>query len=181
MDTNLDAAHGRVYFSLDSQFPDPLEGLPANTGTAAINGFVGGDVLQTIPGVAGPFPYALAGMLGLDLQGPDTDDLDALALWDTNVIGEFEPNIDQILFSVRRGSAVIGAPDSRFGFPIEPGDVLSLPAESLGLAARGFLGGQFGSDELDALDVLAIPTPSTLAITSLALLGLLRRRPRNTR
>jgi hypothetical protein len=32
-----------------------------------------------------------------------------------------------LIFSVRRGSAVIGKPDSIFGFPIEPGDLLIPP------------------------------------------------------
>jgi len=43
---------------------------------------------------------------------------------------------DMLLFSVRRGSAVIGQPDSIFGLPIEPGDILTtpLPASAGGLS-----------------------------------------------
>lgn len=189
MDTHFDALFGRVYFSLDSSFPDPLEPPVANTGTALANMFVGGDVLVTIPGGPGPIIYAPAFTLGLDLiAGPDSDDLDALALYDTGAVGEFEPGIDFILFSVRRGSAIIGAPDSFFGAPIEPGDILSLPpgpglfpsifipAEALGLATFRSGGvGQFGADDLDALDVLAIPTPSSLTLMGLTLLALMRR------
>ena len=38
-----------VYFSLDSAFADPLETWPpCNSGSAAANGFVGGDVLVTV-------------------------------------------------------------------------------------------------------------------------------------
>ena len=131
IDTTLADLSGPVYFSLDSIFPDPLEtagGPPApNTGSAAANGFVGGDVLLW-PGAGGVASlYAPAFMLGLDVLGADTDDLDALALTDRGVVGLFEPGLDSILFSVRRGSAVIGSPDSLIGIPIEEGDILSLP------------------------------------------------------
>jgi hypothetical protein len=75
---------------------------------------------------------------------------------------------DMLLFSVRRGSAVVGMPDSIFGIPIEPGDILTTPlapamggvspfpgiliaAENLGLATKRSMGVPYG-DELDALD-----------------------------
>ena len=161
-----------VYFSLDGPFFDPAEGVP-NTNSALFNGgFVGGDVLVTrAPGMA-PVVFIPAFMLGLDLFGPNTDDLDALILRE-NGDGIYQPSLapfdwqtgatDMVLFSVRRGSAVIGMPDSRCGRPIEPGDILSpppgagmppgiwIPAEALGLATRRM--GFNNADDLDALDV----------------------------
>ena len=177
---------------MDSEWPDPIEsvglGIP-NTGTAPGNGFSGGDVVVTTIGPAPLFPYAPAGALGLDLvAGPDSDDLDALALWDDGTISPdtnmpfFDPAADIILFSVRRGSSVIGMPDSFRGIPIVEGDVLTIPlptpagglspypaiyvtAEALGLSAiRGGVPGQEFSDDLDALDVSEVPEPTTLAM-----------------
>lgn len=161
-----------VYYSLDAGFFDGAEGV-FNTNSAVINGgFVGGDVLVTpAPGMA-PMVFIPAFMLGLDLVAPNTDDLDALVLRE-NGNGVYNPSIapfdwlaggtDMVLFSVRRGSAVIGMPDSRCGRPIEPGDILSpppapgmppgiwIPAEALGLAT--LRSGFNNSDDLDALDV----------------------------
>jgi hypothetical protein len=112
-------------------------------------------------------------VLGLDVvAGPMTDDLDALVLFEDGVLG-LTPG-DYVRFSVRRGSAVVGIPDSLFGVPIEPGDILMpppvpgippaifIPAERLGLAtvrtgtAFVCVGGPTG-DELDALDTRMVP------------------------
>jgi hypothetical protein len=193
MDSTFNDVAGLIYFSLDSNFPDPLEvpvgaGPPPNAGTAVLNGFVGGDVLVTTPGAA-PALYAPAMALGLDLAvGPDSDDLDALALMDNGdgvaLVGAPGSGLDEILFSVRRNSAVIGMPDSLFGAPIEEGDILTVPlptamgglslfpqifiaAEALGLTtvrsgsavAYGLPNPIYGgldvwADDLDALDVL---------------------------
>lgn len=173
-----------IYFSLDSSFADPLETAmppstgPVNSGSAAAHGFSGGDVLVALTPGAAPTVYASANALGLDLlAGPDTDDLDALVLWENGVPG-YQPSInfippydwgpggaDMLLFSVRRGSAVIGMPDSAFGVTIEEGDILVPPfmggpalpaifiaAENLGLAtARSAAANP--ADDLDALDV----------------------------
>lgn len=172
-----------VYFSLDSAFVDPIEGPPANSGSAAANfGFVGGDVLMKA--APGPVPVAIwapAAAMGLDLFGPGTDDLDGLIVAENGCPG-YQPAPamfawgpcgglcpcglgDMVLFSVRRGSAAIGLPDSNFGAPIEPGDILQPPipfavgaapgifisAESLGLSTlrAGFV----MADDVDALDV----------------------------
>jgi len=184
-----------IFFSLDAEFPDPFEvpaAPPPNTGTAAANGFVGGDVLVSVGGA--PFLFAPAALLGLDMFGADTDDLDALALIEDGD-GVFEPWGDDLIFySVRRGSAVIGFPDAIWGAPIEEGDILVPPAvaggppgiwvaaERLGLAtvrsgtalvpppgyfARG--------DDLNALDIA--PEPASLSLLALGGLALLRRRP----
>jgi hypothetical protein len=181
---NLDAldigssfAPGTVaYLSLDSAFLDPLLGLP-NTGSASANGFRGGDVLRITIGAPGSTlsVYATATQLGLDLHGaPDSDDLDALILAE-NGSGVYEPSLlpydwntgatDMLIFSVRRGSAVIGHPDSIFGVPIEPGDLLVPPiaggngnpgiyiaAERLGLRTSRSHGVPHG-DDMDAVDV----------------------------
>ncbi|MCP3914223.1 MAG: hypothetical protein GY711_01570 [bacterium] len=170
-----------IYYSLDSAFPNPATGIP-NSGTALAHGVSGADVLLTPAAGAGPVIYAPAPLLGLDLMGFDTDDLDALALME-NGTGAFEPApqpfswaggaTDMLLFSVRAGSAVVGMPDSLFGLPIEPGDILSTPvaggvspfpsifvaAETLDLwTVRSFgphpVTGLAIGDDLDALDVV---------------------------
>jgi hypothetical protein len=125
--------------------------------------------------------YAPAASLGLDLLGAGRDDLDALILrengapgyqpsqhpydWDPPAGGG--PATDMLLFSVRRGSAVIGRRDSIFGLPIEPGDILTTPlptamggvspfpgifiaAENLGLQTTRF--GALIGDDTNALD-----------------------------
>lgn len=175
------------YISLDSGFIDPRTGI-ANSASAVANGFFGGDVLRTV--VAGGVPlslYASRTALGLDLVppplgGPDSDDLDALILAD-NGNNTFQPSLipydwvggtkDMLIFSVRRGSAVIGKPDSIFGIPICEGDLLTTPlpvssgglspfpgifiaAENIGLfTQRGVVGGF--SDDLDAADYVKRP------------------------
>ena len=164
-----------AYYSLDGVFPDPLTGYPGH-GTAFFHGFASADVLVTPVAFGAPVIFAPGPLLGLDLAGGmHSDDLDALALWE-NGTGVFEPSLtpfdwtagatDMLLFSVSRGSAVIGAPDSIFGIPIEEGDILTTPlpggaspfpgifiaAENLGIATfRSGMAAPFG-DELDALD-----------------------------
>ncbi len=190
LDTALNSVLGPIFFSMDSDFADPLEGFPANSATALGNGFVGGDVVVT-PAVGSGFlgVYAPAGALGLDLFGFDTDDLDALILNDdgaVNAVGLpfYDPTVDFLLFSVRRGSAVIGSIDSVLGLPIEEGDVLTapigpiptpgiyIPAERMGLmTSRTF--GALG-DDLDAMD-LVIPEPASIALTGVGLLLMCRR------
>jgi hypothetical protein len=185
---------GPIYFSLDASFPDPLELPPVNGGTAAGNGFSGADVLVSFAGGA-PVGAIPAPTLGLDLAGFDTDDLDALIFDDADGSGTYTPG-DMLLFSVRRGSAVIGFPDGLLGLPIEEGDILSppplgpgfppgifIPAESLGLGTlRAGTAGPFGSDDLDALDSIPLPEPGIglqlgVGLAFLLLAGRRRARP----
>lgn len=156
--------NGLVYFSVDGP-------------TATANGFQPGDVLFAAPGLALPFVYASAAVLGLDQAGAGTDDLDALLLFE-NGTANFQPSqapfdwigggSDMLLFSVRRGSALIGTIDSLQGLAIEEGDVLTTPiggagapgifiaAEALGLATFRAYGEEL--EVADDLDALAAPT-----------------------
>ncbi|MBL8862179.1 MAG: hypothetical protein JNK02_09215 [Planctomycetes bacterium] len=172
-----------VYFSLDAAWPDPLTGLP-NTGSGPANGFAPGAVLVTLAPGGPPVVYAPAGALGLDLVAFGVDDLDALALAENGIPG-YQPApgpylwgpgtpFDMLLFSVRRGSFVIGLPDSLTGIPICEGDILIppvvgglspfpgifVPAERLGLATARSLGIPF-SAELDGLDTRWRPQTAT--------------------
>ena len=197
-----------IFFSLDAAFADPLETVggmaPPNTGAAVANGFVGGDVLMAqlvgFPvGTIVTTVYAPALQLGLDLQGPDTDDLDALLLWDD---GDFEWNLqnDALLFSVRRGSAVVGVTDPVSGLRIEEGDILApplalgqppqimIPGEAIGVATvrAGFTtgwgvvnpvyGADIWADDLDALG--SVPEPTTVSLLAIAGIAFLIRRRR---
>lgn len=166
-----------LFYSLDAGFFDPLEGVP-NSGSAAANGFAGGDVLTV--GAAGlPVLYAPAFALGLDVIAGAPDDLDALILRENGIPGYQPSNAiydwasggsDMLIFSVRRGSGVIGMPDSIFGIPIEEGDLLVPPpagstspfpgifiaAETLGLATLRSGTGNTGAD-LNAADSIRSP------------------------
>ncbi|MCK4275051.1 MAG: hypothetical protein KAX78_00950, partial [Phycisphaerae bacterium] len=154
-----------IYFSLDANFNDPLDGI-GNTGSAALNGFLGGDILRSVGGGV-PVVYATPGQLSLDMNGRDTDDLDALVLVDDGD-GLYQPAVDFVAFSVRRGSGVIGMIDSIMSMPISEGDILVpqggaggmtpgilVPAEWLGLATlrSGTVGPYNFDDDLNALDV----------------------------
>lgn len=163
-----------MYFSLDGFVPNPCT---AGLGTAQANGFLPGSVLQSTGGGV-PIVYAPSIVLGLDLAGPGTDDLDALALFENGMVG-YQPSpapfawgpgaFDMLLFSVRRGSAVVGMIASGpIAIPIEPGDILIppaaaglppqifIPAEYLGLATMRMGLSPMG-DDLDALDTRRPP------------------------
>ncbi|MFV1980728.1 MAG: PEP-CTERM sorting domain-containing protein, partial [Rhodothermia bacterium] len=191
--TVADISGAPVFFSLDSLFADPLG--PGNTGSALTNGFVGGDVLVSLGGAIAP--YAPAFVLGLDVFGTDSDDLDALAMNDVNGDLVYTPGIDALFFSVRRGSAVIGSPDSIFGAPIEEGDILVDPsfgggaspfpgifiaAEWLGLGTvrSGTVGFAPFGDDLNALDITRIPEPSSVILMMIGLVALTGNRRRHS-
>jgi hypothetical protein len=164
------------FFSLDGALFNPCNGIPG-LGTAGANGFLPGMVLMGTGG-GPPVVYAPPIVLGLDLLGPGTDDLDALAIFENGVPGyQVSPGafawgpgaFDMLLFSVRRGSAVIGMIASGpIAAPIEAGDILIppaavglppqifIPAEYLGLATMRMGLNPMG-DELDALDTRRPP------------------------
>ncbi|MCK6447569.1 MAG: hypothetical protein L6Q99_14350 [Planctomycetes bacterium] len=174
-----------AFFSLDAGFPDPYTS-GTYSGSAVLEGKRPGDVLRIASAGSVILTYANATQLGLDLAGPiGSDDLDALVVRENGTAG-FQPSqkpfdwysttdapgTDMVLFSVRRGSAVVGQPDSIFGLPIEPGDILTTPlpvsqgglspfpgifiaAENLGLRTQRSGAGQ--RDELDALELLGDP------------------------
>ncbi len=187
VNTTLRDVQNVLFLSLDARYSDSREpGSLVNTGTALPNGFRGGDVLWTTPG--GPLQmYAPASTLGLDYYGTDTDDLDALVLIDDGDM-RFTHGVDFILFSVRRGSQVIGRPDSMFGRPISESDVLTarlpggsspfpalyIPGHAMGLYDYSHPGGAYGPrDELDALDV--VPEPGSVLLLALGSFVILRR------
>ncbi len=165
-----------VFFSLDAAFFDPNFGVP-NLGSAAANGFPAAAVLATLVPGGPPVVYIPPLALGLDLAGPGTDDLDALAFAENGVAGyqaavapyAWGPGIaDMVVFSVRRNSAVVGVIASGpIALPISEGDLLIpptgaglpprifVPAEYLGLAT--VRSGALRNDELDALDIRRPP------------------------
>jgi len=169
----------RVYFSLDATFLDRLNQV-ANSGSAAANGFSSADVLKRTVGTTAIVHFATASQLGLDRFGVGTDDLDALVLAE-NGDGIYQRSLapydwsngstDMLVFSVRRGSAVINQPDSLFGVPIQPGDLLLPPvagglnqnpalfisAEALGLRTERGDANKDG-DDLDAADFEELPS-----------------------
>jgi hypothetical protein len=184
MDTRLSDFPGPIFFSMDSSFPDPYEPFPpVNNGTAVANGFSGADVVCEV--APGPMIACCpAAVLGLDLSGFDTDDLDALIFNDADASTTCTSG-DTLLFSVRRGSAVIGALDSCQALPIEEGDILTFPAgppgtpcifiaaEALGLATvRAGTSVLPTGDELDALDIMphVVPAHPTWVLAPLAAL-----------
>ena len=175
---NLNAQAGfpsQGYFiSVDGNSFDPLKNT-TNSGTSTTQGVSAADVLLVSSPTAAPVVFAPALSLGLDLfGGPDSDDIDALVLAE-NGNGTYDVslqpydwvrgNTDMLLFSVRRGSAVIGQPDSIFGLPIEEGDILVPPvnggltpfpgilyaAETLGLVTSRTHGVIHG-DDIDGID-----------------------------
>lgn len=162
---------GRFYFSVQGGGVDVLDpiGSPPVPSTAELEGISAADVVMGSPGQPHR-PYARAALLGLDAL---LDDIDALILSENGVPGYQPPprpmewasaEHDMLIFSVRRGSAVIGERDSALGLRITEGDLLTAPAvlgdapaivataESLGLRVeRGDRSG--ASDELDAASV----------------------------
>ena len=143
------------------------------------------DVAPNAPGTIAAAPFATALTMGLDGNGTNTDSIDALVMWDVNLIGG--PNwggpggqwaIDYALFSLAPGSASL----AQFG--LSANDVFFTDftnrfasyalATDLGMfAAPG--GAAMAGDNIDALE---IPEPATLALLALGALAVLQRRRR---
>ncbi|MCP3914504.1 MAG: hypothetical protein GY711_02980 [bacterium] len=165
---------GAVYFSLDAGFADPLAGA-SNSGSATSAGQFGAAVLVSSLQTSMISVYAPPGSLGLN-QLATLDDIDALVLRENGQPG-YQRSLmpydwmgaggcDMLLFSVRRGSAVIGQPDSIFGVPIEEGDLLVPPvanggspfpgifvaAEALGLRTQRAFPMAMHGDDLNGAD-----------------------------
>jgi hypothetical protein len=155
-----------IYYSLDAGFFNPVEGVP-NSGSAPANGgFFGGDILICVGPGAPPVIYAPGFLLGV--PGP-MNDVDGLILWENGVPGYQPPTVpfswvpgvapmptDMLFFSVRPGSAVIGAPDGMCGTPITPGDILWGPIVAGGLPRKWISSAQLAlmpMDNIDALDL----------------------------
>lgn len=169
--TPREQTQGRFYFSVQGGGIDVLDpiGTPPVPDTAGLEKVSASDVLMGRPGAPHRL-YARGRALGLD---PRRDDIDALIIGENGQPGyqmppgPFQwagPAYDMVIFSVRRGSSIIGTPDSALGLPITEGDLLTAPgpmggppaivatAESLGLRAdRGGAPGE--SDDLDAATV----------------------------
>ena len=152
--------------------------------TAAADGgtFTGGsasDIHVTSPGgmVTPIVPFATAIMAGLDLNGRNTDSIDALVMFDVNMPHTFgvEPGIDFALFSLAPGSAVLSAIGSsandiyftdftgKFATYLGPSDLGLLP----GLGGLAFAG-----NNVDALDIpgfIGIPEPTSCLLVIMAL------------
>lgn len=161
---------GRIYFSLDSAFgtnygtaaeqTDPNDGKCFDEVMGA-SGCTGAHVFVHRSAVTTNGVYATPADLGL--MDDDSDDLDGLALREVGTTAmerdDFDSSMDEIYFSVRRGSAIIGTLDSRLGWPIHEADILTIPAsgesvpqivipaESLGLIVDRFAAGGGGSDD----------------------------------
>jgi hypothetical protein len=162
---------GPIYLSLRGAFSDPEEWefttYPSYCpwmSTSCINGYwysggpwSGADILVWTSS-GGLSVWAHAASLGLD---PDSDDIDALAIYEDGD-GQPEPGDDDLIFfSVKRESILVGQLDSRLGRPIGQGDILRVPAlgatpeiwvtaEALGLAFSSPR--STADDDLDALD-----------------------------
>ncbi len=110
-----------LFFSLDPR-------------SAAAYGVSPADILSTNNG-GPPWVWATAQQLGLH---PQTDDIDALAMWYYGGGGKpvtqgMRYNIRNafIVFSVSRTSTIVGSTDALWGIPIMPSDLL-MPADLLG-------------------------------------------------
>jgi hypothetical protein len=176
---DLDALHlgtggpmGGVFYSLDGTLIDPDTGFPGTNSVQTVSGSVHASDVLFCPIGGVPQLYATAATLGLDQFGPD--DLDVLILRENGTPGyqkslslyDWLPGTpgarDMLIFSVRKGSAVIGRLDFLQGRPIAPGDLLIppptgfgpglppgiiVPGETLGL--RTARAGSVEEDELD--------------------------------
>jgi hypothetical protein len=91
LDPSLDKFHDvGVYFSLDAASPSLAGASPAAVFFTPVGG---------VPAI-----WATVAQLGL----VPADDIDALVVWDRNVIGAPDPGVDLVLFSLAPGSPSLG-------------------------------------------------------------------------
>lgn len=149
---------GSIYWTWN-----PISGAPASGS--------GADVLisPTVAGYSGVGAiFAPSFSLGLDLMGTGTDNINALEIFDTGVIGVYDPG-DVILFSLDPFSMSLGA------YGALPSDVLMATfGGPTGIFLSGTSLGLGSSDNLTALSV--VPEPNALFILAIATLGFLRRK-----
>jgi hypothetical protein len=142
--------------------------LSLDPASAAAYGVSPADILATNGGFS-PWVWAPASRMGLN---PATDDIDALAIWlsPDPSSSPVAPGMTFngraiILFSVSRGSSIVGQVDPLWGIPIMPSDILTVgdwlgfPGQTVILFPSGAVGllpflqrppGVF-TDDLDAL------------------------------
>jgi len=147
-----------IYFSIN---PDEAAGA---VGASAADIYV-----QTPAGWA---LFSAAGNLGLDLFGLNTDDVDALIMWDKGIEGELNPGVDYALFSLSPGSASLGnwnlsAADVFF---TDFTGVFATYATAADLGLIGVGGSGLGDDNVDALEI--VPEPLTMLGVFLGVSGL---------
>lgn len=149
----------------------------------AIGGISAADIFAVPPGDGNisPDPYAFSDSdIGLDSAGFNTDSIDALIMFDNNLLPDatpfVEPGVDYALFSLAPGSASLTA----FGVPLSPADLFLTDftggfgryatAEDLGLNF---------DDNVDALEAVPFEAETTTALIGLA--GLIWYRKRKQR
>jgi hypothetical protein len=172
-DTTGDLLNDRwMYFSIN-----PDEGVRVNVTAANI-----WDVMPQGGGTSSVMPFATAASIGLDSQGFSTDDIDALIMWDRDLVGGpmwggpgAQAGIDYALFSLSHGSASLSlwnlTEADIFFTDFNGSFALYANAADLGLVGAA---GLSAGDNVDALE--AIPEPTTMVLLGLGALALIRRR-----
>jgi len=172
-----------IFFSLEGGLtdPHPLATALQGSDSAFLNGFQPGDILVSPAGGGLPSVYAL----GLEIGLTPFDDINALIISENGIPG-FQRSIvpydwtnaaaatDMVIFSVRRGSQIVGQLDSLQGIMIEPGDLLipgppgaSTPGILIAAEAMGLNTTRCGvappglGDDVDGMDAMAGDDPYT--------------------
>ncbi len=163
---------------------------------AAITGTSSADIFDvaTGAGATAPIPYAPSFTMGLDVFGGfATDDIDALVLWDNGApLGPNwngpggEPLIDFAIFSLANGSMSLAAIQA-MGLPVDGSTVFFTDftgsfavyafGSDLGILDMMMTGDHFQGN-LDALEIIFVPAPGSIAILALSSLALMHRRRR---
>jgi hypothetical protein len=134
--------------------------LSSSSGSVPLLGGSGADIyFQAVAG--GPQTvYLTAAQLGLDKHGPNTDDIDALCIYDQAGDGYYDPNVDQVWFSLKAGSQSL--PDIPTG-GASPADILALSAPGQPYVAVVHWDlGLNPEDDLDALKCYQQPVQADL-------------------